>query len=482
MNLESLLDHPDLGLEVHVPPEDPKRPVRYVHTTDHPDPSRYLSGGELVLTGLLWWRPERAEAFVAALARAGAVALGTGVTEAGEVPAELVAACFRHGVPLFEVPRGVSFASVTEHVVLGAARTRARAGEGVPDLATAVANAATALEGGCWVLSPTGRVVAGTTSAPPIGLRQGLVRRFLEATRLPLTVRGPGHLPHTVAEASVTGTRALDWFLAVQGEQERWTSHQRHLVDVLAVAAANEQSARDSARRAAARVPLERAADGFARPDELCVLSASADKATPDVAAAVLAELAETLGLAAVVTEVDEEVFAVLGVRRNRRDRVLDELVELARLLERGFGDARVAIGVGGVTDAAGLPTSVEQARNARLVAERRDCRAGVQDGVQLGAFHTLLVGVPDDQRAAFRRWVLGPILDYDAEHQSDLVHTLRVFLACSGSWTRAAEKLHVHVNTLRYRVGRVEELTGRDLSSLAAQVDLVLALELGSA
>ena len=46
-----------------------------------------------------------------------------------------------------------------------------------------------------------------------------------------------------------------------------------------------------------------------------------------------------------------------------------------------------------------------------------------------------------------------------------------------SGSWSRTAEALHLHVNTVRYRIGRVEELTGRDLSSLEDRVDVFLAL-----
>jgi DNA-binding PucR family transcriptional regulator len=71
-------------------------------------------------------------------------------------------------------------------------------------------------------------------------------------------------------------------------------------------------------------------------------------------------------------------------------------------------------------------------------------------------------------------------VLDYDAEHGSDLVGTLRVFLDCSGSWTTAAARLHVHVNTLRYRVGRVEDLLGVDLSNFTERVDLYLALQAG--
>ncbi|MGH2603374.1 MAG: PucR family transcriptional regulator, partial [Dehalococcoidia bacterium] len=61
----------------------------------------------------------------------------------------------------------------------------------------------------------------------------------------------------------------------------------------------------------------------------------------------------------------------------------------------------------------------------------------------------------------------------------SDLVQTLTVFLESSGSWNRCAAKLHLHVNTLRYRISRIEQLTGRDLTSFADRVDLYLALKL---
>lgn len=74
---------------------------------------------------------------------------------------------------------------------------------------------------------------------------------------------------------------------------------------------------------------------------------------------------------------------------------------------------------------------------------------------------------------------MLGRLLDYDQRHTSDLLHTLKVFLACSGSWSQCAAQLHIHVNTLRYRIDRIEQLTARDLKQLPDLVDLYLALEL---
>ena len=57
--------------------------------------------------------------------------------------------------------------------------------------------------------------------------------------------------------------------------------------------------------------------------------------------------------------------------------------------------------------------------------------------------------------------------LPLDERHRAELLPTLGEFLACSGSWNACASAMYVHVNTVRYRIGRIEELTGRDLSAL---------------
>ena len=73
---------------------------------------------------------------------------------------------------------------------------------------------------------------------------------------------------------------------------------------------------------------------------------------------------------------------------------------------------------------------------------------------------------------------VLGPLRTYDRSHRSDLEQTLRVFLEENRSWQRAAERLHVHKQTLVYRIRQVETLTGRDLSTTGDVARLWLALE----
>src|ERR1017187_8170816 len=99
---------------------------------------------------------------------------------------------------------------------------------------------------------------------------------------------------------------------------------------------------------------------------------------------------------------------------------------------------------------------------------------------VALGlACELLLATVPGSVLRSFRQRMLGPLVAYDQRHRAELLPTLREFLACSGSWNVCATTMYVHVNTVRYRIRRIEELTGRDLSSLDDQGDFFLALRI---
>ncbi|MFU8850418.1 PucR family transcriptional regulator [Micromonospora sp. SL1-18] len=87
-----------------------------------------------------------------------------------------------------------------------------------------------------------------------------------------------------------------------------------------------------------------------------------------------------------------------------------------------------------------------------------------------------LPTSLADCEEAARR--CLGPLLRYDETKGSQLVVSLRVFLEENRSWARAASRLYVHKQTLVYRMDRVEELTGRKLSSTADVAELWMALQ----
>ncbi|MFF3795037.1 PucR family transcriptional regulator [Streptomyces sp. NPDC002134] len=149
--------------------------------------------------------------------------------------------------------------------------------------------------------------------------------------------------------------------------------------------------------------------------------------------------------------------------------------------LSAGLGDdGRITLGVSAaVHSAEGLRGALEEARHARRVAAARPGRVCAAGHQELASHVLLLPFVPDDVRRAFTARLLDPLRDYDRRHRAELIPTLEAFLDCDGSWTRCASRLHLHVNTLRYRVGRIEQLTGRDLSRLEDKLDFFLALRM---
>jgi DNA-binding PucR family transcriptional regulator len=71
----------------------------------------------------------------------------------------------------------------------------------------------------------------------------------------------------------------------------------------------------------------------------------------------------------------------------------------------------------------------------------------------------------------------LRALSDHDRHHGTEYVLTLRAVLDALGNAAQAARALHVHVNTVRYRMRRVSELTGIDLGDGDARLALELEL-----
>ncbi|UGQ40658.1 helix-turn-helix domain-containing protein [Rhodococcus aetherivorans] len=118
---------------------------------------------------------------------------------------------------------------------------------------------------------------------------------------------------------------------------------------------------------------------------------------------------------------------------------------------------------------------------SARQLAER-DARAARTGGhsVPLPAplAATLLAAEPR-LAAVLDRALLKPVVDYDDQKGSRYLETLRTFLALDAHWGATAAELGIHINTLRYRLARIERLTGRGLHTTADRTDFYLALVL---
>ncbi len=551
MRVRDLLDVPDLGLSLLTDVSGMDRTIRHVYTTDLPDPSRYLTPGDLVLTGLIWCRePGDADRFVSALVKAGVAALGAGEA-LGQVPTEVIQACGRHGITLLAVPAETSFAAVTEEVGRRLSGDRATAMTRVLGrrrlLLSAVAEGAgldamfrlmdRELGVECWLLTGLGRVVGGTGASLPGPLALGLACEYLKADRLPAPteVSAPGAGAGKYTLFGVGGEpRITSWFLACAGHEQDWPHELRESVAELAADVALERARLDAARtgdRKLAEAIVTMLASGGregAAPAEIASLMRAAGL-PPDGRYLVVAmsaaasttvtgpnadrwrcdlagELAMPIAEGALVAPFGDEIVllapspcdpAPTGAGPVPAGPVpagpaLDGSASAAHLfaaairgaqpaLESDRSRIRLTVGVSATAEGVtALSSAWHEAGSARRLAALRDGTSiSVVTSDEVASHELLLATVPASVLRSFRERLLGPLVAYDDRHRAELLPTLREFLACSGSWNACAAKMYVHVNTVRYRIRRIEDLTGRDLSSLDDQVDFFLALRI---
>src|SRR5580698_11559426 len=264
LRVRDLLDVPGLGLRLLTDVSGVDRVIGHVYPTDLPDPSRYLTPGDLVLTGMIWCRePGDADRFVRALARADVGVLGAGEA-LGEVKPEVIEACGKHGITLLAVPAETSFAAVTEEVARQLGGDRASAMTRVLGrrrlLLSAVAEGAGLDEmfrlmgreigAECWLLTGLGRVVGGTGGPLPPPLARRLACEYLKAERLPATIGVS--IADGEGKYSLFGVggepRLTSWFLACAGREQDWAHELRESVAELAADAALERARLDAGR------------------------------------------------------------------------------------------------------------------------------------------------------------------------------------------------------------------------------------------
>ena len=110
----------------------------------------------------------------------------------------------------------------------------------------------------------------------------------------------------------------------------------------------------------------------------------------------------------------------------------------------------------------------------ARCALEAPRARRGHNGGAalatwrDLGSFQLLLSLQDHDALGLFCDSLLGPIEAGEGQYGGELMRSLEAFIECNGQWERAAQQLFCHRHTLRYRIRRIEELTGRDLGTRA--------------
>ncbi|MFE9424620.1 PucR family transcriptional regulator [Kitasatospora sp. NPDC006697] len=515
MIVADLLQVPDLRLSLAWgPPELLERQVTGVTSTDLQDPARYLQPGELVLSGLVWWQPGHPEAralalrFATSLRSAGVAALLAGEGTHGEVPPALVSACEVHGIPLLSVPAGTSFRAVTDRVYL---RLWGSLQPAVPEQARRElielmyqgAPAGVVLDravsglgcGPCSLVSASGRTIASSAGAP---------EPDPEEVRAALPVPGAEH-PHGAAALPVgegDGNPFDGWYLYPHGRPAGRAAVLHGLAEVLGTLWTRARGEAAERRRAAGRLaalltesgpgPMHAAAllealaaCGLPAGQPLVLVTARIDgQDAPGAAADALAEAlhgaaagfavgTKADGGALAVVATDDPAALAAGLRE-----VWPRLQ--ARLPERHL--LRAGVGPRADRPAAELAAGLRQARYALDAAAGAAPRTGtVGASGELDSLAALVRGIPAEVAQAFRRRLLEPLVEHDRGTGGALLATLVSFLEHDCSWARTAEALHVHVNTVHYRIRRIEELTARDLARLDDRLDLRAALLCGT-
>jgi PucR family transcriptional regulator, purine catabolism regulatory protein len=500
-------------------------PVRWVHISELADPTPWLSGGELLLTtGIALDSAKRQRDYIATLADHGlaGLGLGTGFTHE-KVPEALVDAARERDFPLFEVPYELPFIALTEKAFtrlvneqyallqrsIAAQERLQRIVLSERGLDAIVGALATLIGGAALVFDGRGELQALRTFRRE--LHDGAVAALGEELRERARggdgrgfVPGDADLAPRALALPVGGgdgsERALPqaWLVAAKdsgglAEIDRLILHQA--VTVVALELLRRRVADSTERRLAGDV-LSAAIAGELEGSELARRLAPfglAERVTalvvapPDGAALAACEgaLAEALRGEAVSGLVAPSGANVVALLPGLDD---DELFELAERVVAHTGEELGARPAAGVGRAVATDRAREAYHEARCALEARALGATAANGSDngaayvatyrdLGSFQLLLSLQDSDALALFCESLLGPIENGEGHYGGELMRSLEAFIECNGQWEAAARRLYCHRHTLRYRIRKVEELTGRDLASARDRIEFWLAL-----
>lgn len=489
--LATLLGHPGLQLKVLVGQDALDRPVHSVAVSELVDPTKYLMGGELVLTTGMWLPSDLSslEEYVDRLVAAEVVALGFGAgVVADATPEPLVAAAVRAGLTLVEVAEGTPFVAVIRalsEILVAEERSellhvhrahqdlsRAARGGGprgvVQTLATQVAGDVLLLDGGGRVREWSSE--EATELLPALAAEINRIRTAGQAaTSIVEDER------HVALQALGNGRAARGVLVVSTGAA--MTKLQR---DLMAGAAAllsfgfdQESPTAQRRLRQAALIRLVRTGAAPA-PDELAVLSEGLLAGGPLVVVAArgpkeqlvawcegLQDLGEERALAGLI---GEEAYALVAA---------DVDIDVDTDIAAGVGGGEVVLGASRPVDPHRLRTAFDDAERACDIAVERGARVVHYADLTSGA---LSVADPWAARS-FADQFLAPLDAYSAESGIDLRGSLMTWLGHHGHFDPAAQELGLHRHTLRQRINRAAQLLDRDLEDVETRFDLWFAL-----
>jgi purine catabolism regulator len=196
----------------------------------------------------------------------------------------------------------------------------------------------------------------------------------------------------------------------------------------------------------------------------------------PDSAEAELDRFLRDAGIGALVAIRDRLLCAVVDAGGDDFDG--EELARRARSAMSANGSEPLRAAASRAAPVGTLRRTFHEARCAlEAVAMANGSAPDVGSYRDLGAFQLLLSLHDDEALRLYCDSVLGPLENGGGEYGDELIRSLEAFIEQNGQWEKAARQLYCHRHTLRYRIRRVEELTGRDLKSARDRIEFWLAL-----
>jgi purine catabolism regulator len=488
LTVAELCAYRGLGLElVAGGPDAAARAIRWVSVSEQVDPTPWLSGGELVLTtGMALHDPAVGERFVRLLDQAGCAGLGFAVGLGHDVvPPELARVADDLRFPIFTVPYEVPFVAVTEVAMTRLVNEQAEAMRRALDVHERLSALVLGEQGlGALVeetASLTGFAVRLSDDAGALiaaaGDWPGPDEPPADATRL--EIRSSDGL-EAVLEAVAAG-RPLD---------ERDGVLLGHARTVIELELLKRRAVREAERRLAgdlveelleAGLPereLERHVRVFGFHDGMpltFVLLRSRSHAPGELGRRAAEALAAG-GVRGVVAARDGGVCALIEAddRADAEERATSLRASLEGLL--GRGDLLCGVGL-----PRRRPSELRRSYDEALYAlEASAALGGARIGTpsDLGSLQLILSLQDSRGMALFCDAVLGPLERHDRRSNARLCESLEAYIEANGRWADAAARLYVHRHTLRYRIQRIEDLTGRDLGNAHDRLEFWLALK----
>ncbi len=140
----------------------------------------------------------------------------------------------------------------------------------------------------------------------------------------------------------------------------------------------------------------------------------------------------------------------------------------------------KFSLGIGRLyTGIDGIRTSFREAEQALAMGIQLFHAGSVTCFADLGIYRLLFSLKSSEELATFHREYLGNLVDYDRKHDGELIQTLKVYLHYSGI-ADTARAIHVHRNTLLYRLSRIQEITGADLEDGETRLTFHMAILAG--